>query len=48
MDSKAADKDLFQEFHRQRQLLLLTIPRKGADKRLARQRMVKVLKRSKN
>jgi hypothetical protein len=48
MDSKADDKDLFREFHRQRQILLLTTPRKGADKSPARQRMVKVLKRRKN
>src|SRR5262249_47877334 len=47
MDSKAEDKDLFREFQRQRQMLLLTTPRKGADKSLARQRMVKVLKRKK-
>ena len=48
MDSKADDKDLFREFHRQRHMLLLTTPRKGAAKSPARQRMVKVLKRSKN
>jgi hypothetical protein len=48
MDSKADAKDLFREFQRQRQMLLLTTPRKGADKSPARQRMVKVLKRRKN
>jgi hypothetical protein len=48
MDSKADDKDLFREFQRQRQMLLLTTPRKGADKSLARQRRVKVLKPRKN
>jgi hypothetical protein len=48
MDSKAEDKDLFSEFQRQRQVLLLTTPRKGADKSPARQRMVKVLKQRKN
>jgi hypothetical protein len=48
MDSKADDKDLFREFHRQRQMLLLTTPRKGAAKSPARQRMVRVLKQSKN
>ena len=48
MDSKADDKDVFREFHRQRQMLRLTTPRKGADKSLARQRMGKVLKRKKN
>jgi len=48
MDSKADDKDLFFEFQRQRQMLLLTTPRKGADKSPKRKRMVKVLKASKN
>jgi hypothetical protein len=48
MDSKADDKDLFFELQRQRGMLLLTTSRKGADKSPARQRMVKVLKRSKN
>jgi hypothetical protein len=48
MDSKADDKDLCREFHRQRQRLRLTTPRKGAAKSPARQRMVKVLKRRKN
>jgi hypothetical protein len=48
MDSKADDKDLFLEFQRQRQMLLLTTPRKGADKNPVRQRMIKVLKRRKN
>jgi hypothetical protein len=48
MDSKADDKDLFSEFQRQRQVLLLTTPRKEADKSPARRRMVKVLKQSKN
>ena len=48
MDSKADDKDLFFELHRQRGMLLLTTSRKGADKSLARQQMVKVLKQRKN
>jgi hypothetical protein len=48
MDSKADDKDLFFELHRQRGMLLLTTSRKGADKSPARQRMVKVLQQSKN
>lgn len=48
MDSKADDKDLFFELQRQRRMLLLTTFRRGADKSPARQRMVKVLKRSKN
>jgi hypothetical protein len=48
MDSKADDQDLFFELHRQRGMLLLTTARKGADKSLARQRMVKVLKQRKN
>jgi len=48
MDSKADDKDLFREFRRQRQRLLLTTPRKGADKSPARQRMIQVLKQPKN
>ena len=48
MDSKADDKDLFFELQRQRGMLWLTTSRKGADKSPARQRMVKVLKRSKN
>ena len=48
MDSKADDQDLFREFQRQRHMLLLTTPRKGADKSPARQRMVKVLKQRKN
>jgi hypothetical protein len=48
MDSKADDKDLFFEFQRQRQMLLLTTPRKGAERSSARQRMVQVLKQRKN
>ncbi len=48
MDSKADDKDLFFELHRQRGILLLTTSRKGANKSPARQRMVKVLKQRKN
>jgi hypothetical protein len=48
MDSKADDQDLFFELQRQRGMLLLTTARKGADKSPARQRMVKVLKQSKN
>jgi hypothetical protein len=48
MDSKADDKDLFREFQRQRHMLLLTAPRKGADKSPARHRMVQVLKQRKN
>jgi hypothetical protein len=48
MDSKADDKELFFELQRQRGMLLLTTSRKGADKSPARQRMVKVLKQSKN
>src|SRR5262249_585132 len=48
MNSKADDKDLFLEFQRQRQMLLLTTPRKGADKNPVRQRMIKRLKRRKN
>jgi hypothetical protein len=48
MDSKADDQDLFRELQRQRQMLLLTTPRKGADKSPARQRRVKVLKQRKN
>lgn len=48
MDSKADDKDLFYELQRQRGILLLTTPRRGADKSAERQRMVKVLKRRKH
>jgi hypothetical protein len=48
MDSQADDKDLFYELQRQRGILLLTTARGGADKSPARQRMVKVLKQSKN
>jgi hypothetical protein len=48
MDRKADDKDLFREFQRQRHMLLLTTPRKGADKSPARRRMVQVLKQRKN
>lgn len=48
MDSKAEDKELFFELHRQRGRRLLTTSRKGADKSPARQRMVKVLKQRKN
>ena len=48
MDSKADDQALFREFQRQREILLLTAARKGADKSPARQRMVKVLNRRKN
>jgi hypothetical protein len=48
MDSKADDKDLFFELHRQRGMLLLTTSRRGTDKSPARQRMLKVLKQSKN
>lgn len=48
MDSKADDKDLFFELQRQRGILLLTTPRKGADKSPERQRMIKVLKERKN
>jgi hypothetical protein len=48
MDSKADDQALFREFQRQRQMLLLTTPRKGADKSPARQQMVKVLNQRKN
>ena len=48
MDSKADDQALFFELHRQRSMLLVTTPRKGADKSPARQRMVKVLKQKKN
>lgn len=48
MDSKADEQDLFREFQRQQQMLLLTTPRKGAAKSPARQRMVKILKQGKN
>jgi hypothetical protein len=48
MDSKADDKDLFFELQRQRGILLLTTPRKGADKSPERQRMIKVLKQKKH
>jgi hypothetical protein len=48
MDSQADDKDLFYELQRQRGILLLTTARGGADKSPARQRLVKVLKQSKN
>jgi hypothetical protein len=48
MDSKADDQDLFVEFQRQRRMLLLTTPRKGADKSPGRKRMIRVLKASKN
>jgi len=48
MDSKADDQDLFREFQRQRHMVLLTTPRKGADKSPARHRMVNVLKQRKN
>jgi hypothetical protein len=47
-DSKAADKELCFELHRQRGMLLLTTARKGADKSPARHRLVKVLKQRKN
>jgi hypothetical protein len=48
MDSKADDQALFRELQRQREILLLTTARKGADKSPARQRMVKVLHQRKN
>ena len=48
MDSKADDQGLFFEFQRQRQMVLLTTPRKGADKSPRRQRMGQVLKARKN
>ena len=48
LESKADDKELFREFHRQRPMGLLRTPRKGADKSPARQRRVKVLKQRKN
>jgi hypothetical protein len=48
MDSKADDQGLFFEFQRQRQMLLLTTPRKGADKSPRRKRMVPVLKARRN
>lgn len=48
MDSKADDQALFREFQRHRQMLLLTTPRKGADKSPARRQMVKVLKQPKH
>lgn len=48
MDSKADDQGLFFEFHRQRRMVLLTTPRKGADKSPRRKRMVHVLKARKN
>ena len=48
MDSKADDQALFREFQRQREILLLTTARKGADKSPARRRMVKVLNQRKN
>jgi hypothetical protein len=48
MDSKADDQALFREFQRPRQMLLLTTPRKGADKSPTRQQMVKVLNQRKN
>jgi hypothetical protein len=48
MDSKADDKDLFFEFRRQRQMLLLTTSRRGADRSPARKRMLKVLRQKKN
>src|SRR5436305_11420923 len=48
MESKADDKDLFREIRRQRGMLLLTTPRKGAAKSLERQRMIKVLKQQKH
>ncbi len=48
MDSKADDQALFFELQRQREILLLTTTRKGTDKSLSRQRMIKVLKQKKN
>jgi hypothetical protein len=48
MDSKADDQALCRAFQRQRQMLLLTRPRKGADKSPTRQQMVKVLNQRKN
>lgn len=48
IDSKADDQALFREFQRQRGMLLFTMARKGADKRPARQQLVKVLKQRKN
>jgi hypothetical protein len=47
-DSKADDQALFREFQRQRQRLLLTPPRKGADKSPTRQQRVKGLNQRKN
>jgi hypothetical protein len=47
-DSKADDKDRFFEFQRQRQIGLLTTPRKGADQSPERQRRVKVLRQNQN
>jgi hypothetical protein len=48
MDSKADDQALCREFPRQRQMLLLTTPRKGADKSPTRHQMVKVLTHRQN
>jgi hypothetical protein len=48
MDSKADDQAVFREFQRQRQMRVLTTPRKGADKSRARQQRVKGLNQRKN
>jgi hypothetical protein len=44
MESKADEKDLCRELRRQRGMLLLTTPRRGAVTNPERQRMIKVLK----
>jgi hypothetical protein len=48
MDSKADEKDVVRELRRQRGMLRLTTPRKGAAKSPERQRMMKVLKQKKH
>jgi hypothetical protein len=48
MDRQADEQALCREFQRQRQMLRLTPPRKGADQSPTRHQMVKVLKQRKN
>jgi hypothetical protein len=48
MDGKADDQALFAEFQRQRQMTLLTTPRKNSDHTEARRQMIHILNRPKN
>jgi hypothetical protein len=48
MDRKADDKDLFFEFQRQRQMTLVTTPRRNSDHTEARRQMTKVQNLPKN